>query len=182
MASPSTGPLSNRKDNALQRPCSVGGACGWALQGFCRTDADDGLVTTTAPSPIRLSPTVDRFLDAIGARAGVPRHLLAADIVLDATVPDWRFTVRRLEAVARQYGAWFAIPATFEELERLPVAGGEVMTYLLTWEENGLPQAAHHCHVLRFDEERCIARDRSFGGGRWDSARLAEMAAADHAG
>ena len=56
------------------------------------------------------------------------------------------------------------------------------MTYLLTWEEIGLPQAAHHCHVLRFDEERCIAPDRSFCGGRSDSARLAEMAAADHAG
>ena len=139
-------------------------------------------MTTTATGPTRLSLTVDRFLDAIGAGAGVPGHLLAADIVLDATVPDWRFTVRGSEAVGRQYGAWFAIPAAFEELERLPVAGGEVITYLLTWEENGVPQAAHHCHVLRFDEEGCIARDRFFCGGRWDAARLAEMAAADHAG
>ena len=139
-------------------------------------------MTTTATGPTRLSLTVDGFLDAIGGGAGVPAHLLAADMVLDATVPDWRFTVRGSEAVARQYGVWFAVRAAFEELERLPVGGGEVVTYLLTWEENGVPHAAHHCHVLRFDGDGCIAQDRFFCGGRWDAARLAEMAAAEHAG
>lgn len=139
-------------------------------------------MTTTATTPSRLSVTVDRFLDAIAGGAGVPAHLLAADMVLDATVPGWRFTVCGSEAVARQYGVWFAGPAAFEELERLPVAGGEVVTYLLTWEENGVPQAAHHCHVLRFGGAGCIAQDRFFCGGRWDAALLAEMAAAEHAG
>jgi hypothetical protein len=145
-------------------------------------NADDGLMTTTATAPTRLSLTVDRLLDAIGGGAGVPAHLLAADIVLDATVPGWRFTVRGAEAVSRQYGEWFAVSAAFEELERMPVAGGEVVTYLLTWEENNVPQAAHHCHVLRFDGDACISKDRFFCGGRWDAARLAEMAAAEHAG
>lgn len=139
-------------------------------------------MTTTAWTPTRLSPTVDRFLDAIGAGAGVPVHVFAAEMVLDATVPDWRFTVRGSEAVARQYGEWFADPATFEELERMPVAGGEVISYLLTWEEHGVPHAAHHCHLLRFDGDGRIAQDRFFCGGRWDAARLAEMAAAEHAG
>ncbi len=141
-----------------------------------------GLMTTTASSPTHLSLTVDRFLDAIGGGIGVPAHLLAADMVLDATVPGWRFSVRGSEAVARQYGVWFAVPGAFEELERLPVAGGEVVTYLLTWEEGGVPHAAHHCHVLRFDGDGCIAQDRFFCGGRWDAARLAEMAADEHAG
>jgi len=139
-------------------------------------------MTTTAITSAGLALTVDSLLDAIGAGAGVPAHLLAADVVLDATVPGWRFTVRGSEAVARQYGLWFVGPAAFEELERQPVAGGEVVTYLLTWEENGVPHAAHHCHVLRFDEDGRIAQDRFFCGGRWDAARLAEMAAADHAG
>jgi hypothetical protein len=139
-------------------------------------------MTTTATGPTRLSLTVDHLLDAIGGGAVVPAHLLAAHIVLDATVPGWRFTVRGSEAVVRQYGVWFAVPAAFEELERLPFAGGEVVTYLLTWEENGVPQAAHHCHVLRFDGDGCIAQDRFFCGGRWDAARLAEMAAAEQAG
>jgi hypothetical protein len=139
-------------------------------------------MTTTTTGPSRLSLTVDRFLEAIGAGAGVPAHLLAPDVVLDATVPDWRFSVRGSEAVARQYGQWFAAAAEFEELERMPVAGGEVVTYLLTWEESGVPQAAHHCHVLRFDGDGDIVQDRFFCGGRWDAARLAEMAAAEHAG
>jgi hypothetical protein len=139
-------------------------------------------MTTTSTTPSRLSVTVDRFLDAIGAGTGVPAGVLAANIVLDATVPGWRFTVRGWEAVARQYGAWFAATATFEELERMPVAGGEVVTYLLTWEESAVPHAAHHCHLLRFDEDGSIAQDRFFCGGRWDAARLAEMAAAEHAG
>jgi hypothetical protein len=139
-------------------------------------------MTTIATTPTTPSVAVDRVLDAIGAGAGVPADLLAADIVLDATVPGWRFTVRGWEAVARQYAGWFADQATFEELERLPVAGGEVVTYLLTWEQNGVPQAAHHCHVLRFDADGGIAQDRFFCGGRWDAARLAEMAAADNAG
>ncbi len=137
---------------------------------------------TTPSTPTRLSPTVDRFLDAIGAGAGVPADLFGADIVLDATVPGWRFTVRGSQAVARQYAAWFAAPATFEELDRMPVASGEVITYLLTWEENGVPHAAHHCHVLRFDGAGRIAQDRFFCGGRWNAALLAEMAAAEHAG
>ena len=64
----------------------------------------------------------------------------------------------------------------------MPVAGGEVITYLLTWEENRVPQASHQCHMLRFDADGCIAQDRFFCGGRWDAARLAEMAAAEHAG
>jgi hypothetical protein len=152
------------------------------LQGFCRADAHHGLMTTTATVPSRLSPTVDRFLEAIGAGAGVPAHVLAAGMVLDATVPGWRFTVLGVEAVARQYSEWFADPAAFEELERFPVEGGEVLTYLLAWEENGVPHAAHHCHVLRFGEDGRIAQDRFFCGGRWNAAQLAEMAAAQHAG
>ena len=97
-------------------------------------------------------------------------------------MPDWRFTVRGSEAVARQYGAWFAVRAALENWSGCRCAGGAVITYLLTWEESGVPQAAHHCHMLRFDGEGCIARDRIFCGGRWDAARLAEMAAGDHAG
>jgi hypothetical protein len=139
-------------------------------------------MTTTAALPTGLSPTVGRFLDAIGGGLGVPAHLLAPAATLDATVPGWRFEVTGGDAVARQYGTWFANPASFEELERSPIGGGEVVAYLLAWEEGGRPFAAHHCHVLSFDAEGRIARDLFFCGGRWDAARLAEMAAAQHAG
>ncbi|MFP5319839.1 MAG: nuclear transport factor 2 family protein [Acidimicrobiia bacterium] len=139
-------------------------------------------MSTTRTTHTDRSATVDRFLDAACAGAGVPADLFAPDVVLDATVPGWRFSVQGPHAVARQYGGWFTAPASLEELDRLPVSGGEVLTYLLTWEERGIPYAAHHCHVLRIDGDGRIAGDRFFCGGRWDAALLAEMAAAEHAG
>jgi len=126
--------------------------------------------------------TVDRFLAAICSGDGLPQDFFAPDVVLDATVPDWRFMVRGPEAVAGQYSAWFGDVAAFEELDRWAITGGEVLTYLLTWEEGGTPHAAHHCHLLRFDGEGRIAGDQFFCGGRWDATLLAEMAAANDAG
>ena len=129
------------------------------------------MLTITTPA------TLDRFLDAICGGAGVPADLLAADAELDATVPGWRLRRTGAEAVADQYSQWFADPATFEELDRQAFPGGAVVTYLLAWEEGGVPHAARHCHVLSFDDDGRIAGDRFFCGGRWDAALLAEMAA-----
>ena len=139
------------------------------------------MTTTTTTLPTSSSPTVDRFLDAVCGGAGIPPDLLAPEGTLDATVPGWRFEVAGRDQVAHQYSAWFAAPATFEELERFAVDGGEVVTYLLAWVEAGTPHAAHHCHVLSLDPEGRIVRDMFFCGGRWDAARLAEMAATQQA-
>lgn len=133
-----------------------------------------GMTTSTATA-------VDGLLDAVRAGQGVSADLLAPGAVLDATVPGWRFTVEGAEAVAAQYTGWFDHPAELEELVRLPVQGGEVLTYLATWLERGVPHAAHHCHLLRLDDHGRITHDRFFCGGRWDAARLAEMAAAQNA-
>lgn len=135
----------------------------------------------TSTAVVTTAPVVDRFLAAVSAGAGFPAELFSPDAVLDATVPHWRFTRRGVEAVARQYSTWFADVAAFEELERLPVAGGEVLTYLITWTEAGVPHAAHNCHVLRLDARGRIAADRFFCGGRWRAGLLAEMAAASDA-
>ena len=97
-------------------------------------------------------------------------------------MPGRRFAVHGADAVARQYSGWFTAPGTFEELERFGVDGGEIVCYLLTWVELGVPHAAHHCHVLRFDPEGRIAMDRFFCGSRWDASMLAEMAATSDAG
>jgi hypothetical protein len=138
--------------------------------------------TTATAATAATTTTINRFLEAVASGAGVPLDLLADDVILDATVPNWRFTVRGPEAVARQYGKWFDAPAALEELERWPGEGGEVLTYVQSLEQDGVPHAAHHCHLLRFDANGRIARDRFFCGGRWDAARLAEMAAAQQAG
>lgn len=138
---------------------------------------DDAVMTTKARSIGARS--VDRFLDAVVAGAGVPVELFATEVVLDATVPGWRFVIRGAPGVVDKYREWFGAPASFEEIERFPFDGGEVVTYLLTWVEGGIPHAAHHCHVLRLADDGRIVRDRFFCGGRWDAGLLAAMAAAD---
>ena len=140
------------------------------------------MIRMSVPGPaVTSAPAVDRFLEAVCAGHGVPADLFTTDVVLDATVPGWRFTVRGADAVGRQYGDWFKDEAVLEELERLPVDGAEVVTYLLTWVERGVPHAAHHCHNLRIAADGRIAADRFFCGGRWDAGLLAEMAAAGDA-
>lgn len=97
--------------------------------------------STATRAPQLGSDAVDHFLDAIAKGDGVPVELLASGAVLDATVPGWRFNSMGADTVAGQYGTWFADPATFDEFERLPVDSGEVVTYLLSWSEHGVPHA-----------------------------------------
>jgi hypothetical protein len=144
---------------------------------------DVGMTKIDTPArDVSSAHTVDRFLEAACAGNGVPAELFSPDAVLDATVPGWRFASCGADAVARCYSGWFNEPAAFEELERLSVAGGEVVTYVLAWVERGVPHAAHHCHLLRLAADGRIDADRFFCGGRWDAALLAEMAAASDAG
>jgi hypothetical protein len=121
---------------------------------------------------------VGRFLAAVeGAR--VPDcDAWADDAVLDATVPNWRLTRRGADAIRAEYGRWFADPGRFEQLRRIPTPGGEVVEYLLTWEEQGVPHAAHHVHILEVDGDR-ITADTVMCGGRWPASLLGEMEAAD---
>jgi hypothetical protein len=137
---------------------------------------------TDAPAPMATGTRpVDRLLDAICRGTGVPTDAYTDDAVLDATVPGWRFSVRGGEGIARQYRGWYAHPAVMEELERHPIEDGEVVRYLLTWTERGVPHAAHHCHLLRLAADGRIASDTVFCGGRWDAGLLAEMAVASDA-
>lgn len=120
---------------------------------------------------------IDMFLNAVEAGTGIPESCYAEDATLDATVPNWRFTVCGPQAIATQYGGWFAHPARFEELDRRPTSEGEVVSYFLAWEERGVPHAAHHCHVFTVAPDGRIAHDQVWCGGRWDATLLAEMGA-----
>lgn len=136
-------------------------------------------MTTTTTSNVSTS-TVDELLAAIADGCGVTvADLYADDAVLDATVPGWRFHVRGSKAIAHQYGEWFADRGHFEELHRRPTADGEVVTYFLTWEEDGVPHAAHHCHALTIGDDGRITGDTIFCGGRWNATLLAAMQEAD---
>lgn len=137
---------------------------------------------TTIEETQNRTGAVDRLLHAVETGTGASiTDAFAHDAVLDATVPEWRFHLRGAAAIARQFETWFAGACRFEELERSPIPDGEVVVYLVAWEENGVPHAAHHCHVLTVDPAADrIVRDRFFCGGRWNATRLAAMAEADN--
>ena len=121
---------------------------------------------------------VERFLAAVVTGRGFGPGIFAADAEIDATVPNWRF-----RPTPGDLGAWFAAPGQFEELSRTPLPGGELVEFTLTWEEGGVPFAAHQVHVLTVDAGAdTIRADRVLCGGRWDAGLLAEMGAAGHAG
>jgi ketosteroid isomerase-like protein len=122
---------------------------------------------------------INEFLTAIENAAIAGCDAWSADATLDATVPNWRMTVRGADAIRGEYGRWFADPAKFEELRRHPAADGatEIVEYTLSWFENGVPYAAHHLHVLTVRDDRIVA-DTVFCGGRWPASLLAEMEAA----
>ncbi len=74
----------------------------------------------------------------------------------------------------------FANPGRYEELRRTALPDGELVEFVLTWEERGIRQAAHQAHVLRVVDDR-IAEDVAFCGGRWPASLLAETEASAQA-
>lgn len=135
--------------------------------------------TETSPRPFEAAghPAVSRLLDAVVSGTGVPTELFAADAVLDATVPNFRFAQHGPTHVAGQLSAWFAAPGELSEVRRTPVDGGEVVSFTLHWPEEGRRMAAHQVHVVSVAGDR-IAGLEVWCGGRWDPARQAEIAAA----
>jgi hypothetical protein len=119
--------------------------------------------------------SVTQLLEAIESGTPVPAGVFADRALLDATVPNWRFTVRGADAVRDQLARWYADAGAFEVLERVPLPGGEVVRFVLRWAEQGAPFAAHQAHLLEVDDAGRIASDRMFCGGRWDGDLLARM-------
>jgi len=118
---------------------------------------------------------IDALLHAIEA-ADVRPELFTEDVVLDATVPNWRFEVRGRDVVTEQLRDWFADPGHFETVRREPLPTGEVVEFTLHWTENGVPHACHQAHILGLTDGR-ISRDTAFCGGRWPADLIARMAA-----
>jgi len=119
---------------------------------------------------------VDRLLAGIEAGA-VPAGIFTDDAALDATVPNWRFSVHGGEAVRYELGRWYADPGQFENVRRSPLPDGELVEFTLGWEEQGIPHACHQAHILRL-VDGLVASDTAFCGGRWPASLLAEMQAA----
>jgi ketosteroid isomerase-like protein len=160
-----SGYLGQYASSPLQLPCSA--ACKAAATAGCHIGG-----VPTDP--------IDRFAAAVERASMATADLFCHDAVLDATVPNWRFTVRGGSAVQARLAEWFETAGRFEQLRRVPLPDGELVEFLLTWEEHGVPYAAHQAHLLRVRDGR-IAEDVAFCGGRWSAARLAEMEAAQQA-
>jgi hypothetical protein len=121
----------------------------------------------------------DRLLHAVANPGTSVEDVYASDAVFDATVPGWRFAVHTASSIGYQYAEWFRAEATFDELERHVTPTGEVVEYTIAWEEDGVPHAAHHVHVLTIDPTADrITTDRMWCGGRWPAPVLAQIEAA----
>lgn len=127
-----------------------------------------------------MTDPIDELCRAIEAGTPPPHEILAADVTLDATVPDWRVRRRGADAVRDQLAAWYAWPARFEELERIPLARGALLVFTLAWEERGAPYAARQAHIVTTEGGR-ITSITAWSGGRWNAALLAEMGASPDA-
>jgi hypothetical protein len=123
---------------------------------------------------------ITTFLHAIETARIPDCDVWSSEAMLDATVPNWRLHATGPDAIRAEYARWFANPGHFHDLRRLPVADGtgEVVEYTLSWQENGVPHAAHHAHLLTVMDGR-ITADTVFCGGRWPASLLADMEAAD---
>jgi hypothetical protein len=118
-----------------------------------------------------------RLLDAISTGEGIPEGLFAADALLDATVPMWRYETTGARAVQAELAKWYGCPARLEQVQRRPFPGGEAVEIDLSWIEDGVPHAGHQLHVLAVSGGQIVS-DTVFCGGRWPAQLLAEMEAA----
>jgi hypothetical protein len=132
------------------------------------------MTTTTQTS-------IDHLCAAIaGATVASAADAFCDDVVLDATVPNWRFARRGRDAVVAELSRWFADPGRFEHLRRTVLPTGELVEFDLTWEEAGVPHACRQVHVIEVRDGR-IARDTVWCGGRWPASLLARMEEAQRA-
>jgi hypothetical protein len=123
---------------------------------------------------------IDTFLHAIESAAIPSCEAWSEDATLDATMPNWRLRATGPDAIRAEYVRWFADPGHFDDLRRCPLddGTGEVIEYTLSWQENGVPHAAHHMHLLTVRDGRIVA-DTVMCGGRWPASLLADMEAAN---
>jgi hypothetical protein len=120
---------------------------------------------------------IDDFLAAITSATIPGADCWAPQACLDATIPEWRIQTRGPLQIKRLFSGWYADVGRFEEFRRTPLPDGELIEFLLTWTEHGVPHAAHQAHVLRLGDGQ-ITDHVVYCGGRWPAGLMARMAEA----
>lgn len=109
---------------------------------------------------------VDRFLGAIEDATIADVSVFADGVVLDATVPHRRFSLAGADAIRTEMARWYPTPGRIEDLDRIPLLGGELIEFTRRWQAAGVAYACHQLHILTLDSGR-IASDKVWCGGRW---------------
>jgi len=121
---------------------------------------------------------VTRFLSAGRSATISACDAWSADATLDVTAPNWGFRVRGVDAIRSECASWFAPPVAFEQPRPLTTDEGEVVDYMFSWTQDGVPKSAHRAHIVTI-REGLIGADTVLRRGRWLAALLAEMEVAD---
>jgi hypothetical protein len=121
-----------------------------------------------------MTSAIDSYLDAMETGTSPAGDVFAADVLFDATVPNWRFRLLGEDRMRKQFAAWFKDPGQFDAIERTPLPDGELVRFELSWMENGQPWACHQTHRITVDRDRIVGVTM-FCGGRWPAPLLAEM-------
>ena len=95
----------------------------------------------------------------------IPTDVFCDDARLDATVPNWRFSVNGGAAIRAELSGWFADPGHFEYVRRSPIPDGELVEFTLTWAEQEGPMPATRPTSCAW--RRGVASNTAFCGGRW---------------
>src|SRR3954451_17966800 len=162
--------MRKRPSRATTESCNVGGTPGTTVTSaaliyslFATEKCRQSSPMSKADAMLKTTNVIDALLHAIET-ADVTTELFTDDVVLDATVPNWRFEVRGRDDVTEQLRDWFADPGHFETVRREPLPHGELVDFTLHWNENGIPHACHQAHILELSGGGVTRGTAVFGG------------------
>ena len=101
----------------------------------------------------------------------------AADALLDAHVPGWRFQLEGPGAITGQFGRWWPVQGRLATWDVTTSEDGFVIQFERWWQEGDDEVNCRHLHRLRL-AGGLVAEHLVYCAGKWGPELRAEMAAA----
>lgn len=120
----------------------------------------------------------DRFRKVMETLDSVAiEDVYAADALIDANVPSWRFQVQGIEAIVAQYGRWFAFGGVkVLSIREWPASFGAVLEMALSEPDGkGADVYSRQMHLLFADGDK-VTRQIMYCTGTWDSETVERQA------